>query len=146
MTESTGDLIGRLDALLADGFSAEGDGLEAKVRKLGSELPEELRESLRQLAKESGSLDKDGAILFAFRCGQAHERLEALAQSRLAANIAFLEPDGTPPLELEQNDLDAIARFVKLRDKVLKTVADYTLKFLLVSVILLVLGLSLGLI
>jgi len=49
-------------------------------------------------------------------------------------------------LELEKNDLDAIARFVKLRDQFLKTVADYTLKFLLVSAILLVLGLSFGLI
>jgi len=146
MTESAGYLIDKLDALLKEGFSVEGDGLEAKVRKLGSELPEDLRESLRQLAKESNGLDKDGAIQFAFRCGQAHERLESLAQSRLAANIAFLGSDGTPPLELEQNDLDAIARFVKLRDQILKTVADYTLKFLLVSVILLALGLSLGLI
>ena len=146
MTESNGYLIGRLEALLAEGFSAEGDGLEAKLRSVGAELPDDLRELLRQLAKESGSLDKEGAIQFAFRCGQAHERLESLAQSRLAANIAFLGSDGTPPLELEQNDLDAIARFVKLRDQILKTVADYTLKFLLVSVILLALGMSLGLI
>lgn len=146
MTESTGYLIGRLEALLAEGFAAEGDGLEAKVRALGSELPEDLQELLRQLSKESAGLGREDAIPFAFRCGQAHERLESLAQSRLAANIAFLDSDGTPPLELEKNDLDAIARFVKLRDQFLKTVADYTLKFLLVATILLVLGLSFGLI
>ena len=57
----------------------------------------------------------------------------------LCAN-GFLDPDGTPPLELDKSDLDAIARFVSLRDQFLRTVADYTLKFLLVSVILLVLG------
>lgn len=147
MTESTGSLLAKLDALLAEGFSVEGDGLEVKIRKLGSEIPPDLRESLLALAAESSAgLDGDGAIRFAFRCGQAHERLQNLAESRLAANIAFLEPDGTPPLELEKGDLDAIARFVRLRDRVLKTVADYTLKFLLVSVVLLVLGLSLGLI
>jgi hypothetical protein len=146
MTESTGYLIGRLEALLAEDFSAAGGGLEAKLRSVGGELPDDLRESLRQLAQESGGLDQDGAVQFAFRCGQAHERLETLAQSRLAANIAFLGPDGTPPPDLEKNDLDAIARFVKLRDRLLKTVADYTLKFLLVSAVLLVLGLSLGLI
>lgn len=146
MTESTRYLIDQLEALLAEGFSAEGDGLEAKIHKLGTELPEDLRASLLQLVKESTRLDHATALQFAFRCGQAHERLEALAQSRLAANIAYLDSDGTPPLELEQKDLDAIARFVKLRDQVLKTVADYTLKFLLVSVVILVIGLSLGLI
>ena len=147
MTELTGDLIGKLEALLAEGFAAEGEGLEAKLRKLGGELPDDLRESLGQLAKESADLDGEAVIPFAFRCGQIHERLETLAQNRLAAHIAFLGPDGTPPpLELEKNDLDAIARFVKWRDQFIKTVADYTLKFLLVSVILLVLGLSLGLI
>ena len=85
-------------------------------------------------------------VEFAFLCGQAYERLESFVQSRLAANIAFHAPDGTLPLELEGKDFANLARFVALRDRVLRTVADYTLKFLLVSVILLVIGLSLGLI
>ena len=89
---------------------------------------------------------ENDSVEFAFRCGQAYERLESLARSRLAANIDFLAPDGSPPPELEKNDYDALARFVALRDQLLRTVADYTLKFLLVSAILLVLGLSLGLI
>lgn len=147
MTESTRLLIGKLESLLAEGFAAEGEGLEGKLCALGAELPEELRESLGRLAKESAGLDAAGLVEFAFRCGQAHERLETLAQSRLAVNIAFLGADGTPPpLELETHELGAIARFVRWRDALLKTVADYTLKFLLVSAILLVLGLSLGLI
>lgn len=146
MTEPTGYLIGKLETLLADGFSASGDGLDAKLRSVGAELPDDLRELLQQLAEQSQSVNQEDAIPFAFRCGQAHERLEALVQSRLAANIAFLDADGTPPLELEKSDLDAIARFVELRNRFLATVADYTLKFLLVSAILLALGLSLGLI
>lgn len=147
MSESLKPLLGKLETLLAEGFSVEGVGLEAKTRAAGGELPEDLRTLLLVLAREAESAGEGGDPLgFAFRCGQAHERLESLAQSRLAANIAFLGADGSPPLELEDKDLDAIARFVKLRDQILKTVADYTLKFLLVSVVLLVLGLSLGLV
>lgn len=149
MIKSTSYLIERLEALLTEGLLAKGDDLEAKLHSVGEELPDDLRELLSELAKDSGGLDnadKADAIQFAFRCGLAHERLETLAQNRLAANIAFLAPNGNPPLELEKTDLDAIARFVALRDKILKTVADYTLKFLLVSIILLALGLSLGLI
>jgi len=147
MSKLTDSLIAKLETALAEGLLVKGDGLEAKAKQLGSDVPDDLRQQLLLLAKESqGSLDGDAAVHFAFQCGQAYERSESLAQSRLAANIAFLGPDGSPPLELEQNDLDAIARFVKLRDWFLKTVADYTLKFLLVSAILLVLGLSLGLI
>ncbi len=144
VTDSTDEAITKLETLLVEGFSAEGDDFAAKVRGLGHDLPEDLRDLLLELAGEQNR--QGSSLAFAFRCGQAYERLESLAQSRLAAHIAFLDPDGTPPLELEKNDLDAIARFVNLRNRFLKTVADYTLKFLLVSVILLVLGLSLGLI
>jgi hypothetical protein len=146
MIESAGYLLEKLEGLLVESFAAKGDGLEAKVSSVAKELPEELQESLHQLARQSQTLGEGEALAFAFQCGQAYERLESVAQNRLAANIAFLGTDGTPPVELEKTDLDAIARFVKWRDQMLKTVADYTLKFLLVSVILLVLGLSVGLI
>jgi len=144
MTESTAYLIEKLETLLAEGFAAKGSDLAAQLRSVGPELPDDLQELLGSLAAGQGG--EDGTVSFAFRCGQAYERLEALAQNRLAANIAFLGTDGTPPVELEKNDLEGIARFVVLRDRLLKTVADYTLKFLLVSAILLVLGVSLGLI
>ncbi|MFM8331263.1 MAG: hypothetical protein ACKN9T_06210 [Candidatus Methylumidiphilus sp.] len=146
MNESTTDLTAKLEALLAEGFAAQGDGLAAKLCSVAGDLPEDLRDMLAQLAQGSGTVDAGGAVPFAFRCGLAHERLEALAQQRLAANVAFLGTDGTPAPELEKADYDALARFVRWRDHALKTVADYTLKFLLVSAVLLVLGLSLGLI
>ncbi len=139
MTETTGNFIERLESLLAEGFSAKGEGLAAKTESVSSELPDDLRELLLALAAGEGN-DFD----FAFRCGQAYERLESLAESRLAAQFAFVQADGTPPPELE--NLDAVARVIQWRDKILKTVADYTLKFLLVSVILLAIGVALGLI
>ncbi len=141
MTESIGNYIARLESLLAENFSAEGEGLAAKTQNVAGELPDELRDLLLALAAGQNQQD---ALDFAFLCGQAHERLKSLAESRFAAEIAFLQPDGTQPLELE--NLDAVARFIKLRDQVLKTVADYTLKFLLVAFILLLIGFFLGLI
>lgn len=146
MSESTTDLTAKLEALLAEGFAAQGDGLAAKLRSVAGELPEDLRDTLAQLASDSGAVDAGGAVPFAFRCGLAYGRLDTLAQQKLAAHIAFLGTDGTPAPELENADYDALARFVRWRDHALKTVADYTLKFLLVSAVLLVLGLSLGLI
>ncbi|MCX7109645.1 MAG: hypothetical protein NTX45_05850 [Proteobacteria bacterium] len=146
--KDTNHLVQRLETLLAEGLSAGCGDLDAKLRRVGNDLPDDLREMLQGLAlgrtgTEEGENDR---VEFAFLCGQAYERLESFVQSRLAANIAFHAPDGTLPLELEGKDFANLARFVALRDQMLKTVADYTLKFLLVSVILLVLGLSLGLI
>jgi hypothetical protein len=144
----TSHLIQRLESLLAEGFSAGGGSLEAKLRLVGHELPDDLRALLLNLAlrPERKAEGEDDSVEFAFRCGQAYERLDSLARSRLAATIDFHAPDGSPPPELEKDDYDALARFVALRDQLLRTVADYTLKFLLVSTILLVIGLSLGLI
>jgi hypothetical protein len=144
----TNHLIQRLESLLAEGFSAGGGNLEAKLRRAGPELPDDLRALLLDLASRPGGKAEGGddSMEFAFRCGQAYERLESLQRSLLAANIDFHAPDGSPPAGLEKHDYAALARFVAVRDRLLRTVADYTLKFLLVSAILLVLGLSLGLI
>jgi len=148
MTSTKNSLIHRIENLLADGFGVQEGSLEANVHRAGNELPDDLRDFLLSLAHgrtESGDIESD-PVEFGFLCGQAHERLENLVHNRLAANIAFLAPDGTAPLELEKKDFAALSHFVTLRDQALKTIADYTLKFLLVSAILLFIGLSLGLI
>ena len=148
MTDKKHTLIQRIEALLVDGFALGGGGLEANVRRVGDELPGDLRDLLLNLANgrtEKGDVEGD-PIEFAFLCGQAYERLENFFHSRLAADIAFHAPDGTPPLELEKKDFAALSRFMTLRDHALRTIADYTLKFLLVSAIILFVGLSLGLI
>ncbi len=144
----TNILIQRLETLLADGFAVGQGSLEANVRRVGNDLPDDLRDLLLNLA-HGGTEREDGEndpLEFGFLCGQAYERLENLMHNRLAADIAFRAPDGTLPLELEKKDFAAISRFVTVRDHVLRTIADYTLKFLLVSAILLFIGLSLGLI
>ena len=148
MTAITNPLNQRLETLLADGFSLAEGSLEANVLRMGDELPGDLRDLLLNLANgrtEKGDVEGD-PIEFAFLCGQAYERLENFFHSRLAADIAFHAPDGTPPLELEKKDFAALSRFMALRNRALRTIADYTLKFLLVSAILLFMGLSLGLI
>ena len=141
-------LVPRLETLLVEGFSAEGSDLDAKVRAIGHQLPDDLREQLQSIAQshKNAGVDGNDPIEFAFRCGQAHERLANWVHSQLAANIDFLEPDGTSRADIEVKDYQALASFVAWRDQFLRTVADYTLKFLLVSVILLVIGLSFGLI
>ncbi|MDD5033751.1 MAG: hypothetical protein PHE55_03255 [Methylococcaceae bacterium] len=148
MIESKNYPVDRLETLLAEEFSAEGPDWTAQLERVKSELPEDLRGFMQDLIRERALAEQGEESLaeFAFHCGQAYERLEAYAQSRLAANIAFVGPDGAAAPELDKADLDAIARFVSVRDRILKTVADYTLKFLLVSVILLISGLALGLI
>jgi hypothetical protein len=83
---------------------------------------------------------------FVFRCGQAFERLESFRQIRAAENLVFVPLNGSPPEEPEKTDLDAIARFVAARDRLLKAVASFTLKFLLVLAGLLILGMLIGLI
>jgi hypothetical protein len=145
----TQHLLNRLESLLTEGMSAEGENLEAKLSKLGNDdLPDDLLELLQNLiqAHTGGDANEKDPLEFAFQCGQAYERLESLVHSRLAANIAYHSADGTPPMELERKDFDRLARFITLRNQVLKTIADYTLKFLLVSVVLLAIGLALGLI
>ena len=148
MTNTMNPLIQRLETLLADGFSVTEGGLEANVRRVGDDLPDDLRDLLLNLAHgrtEGGDVESD-PIEFGFLCGKAYERLENLVHNRLAADIALHAPDGTPPLELEKEDFAELSRFVALRDQALRNIADYTLKFLLVSAILLFIGLSLGLI
>lgn len=146
----TSRLIEKLETLLGEGMPVKGDTLEEKLNFLGNgDLPDDLKDMLQKLVKEPARIHTDiqEQMEYAFQCGQAHERLENFIHGRLASNIAFHAPDGTPPLiELESKDFDTLARFVALRDNLLKTIADYTLKFLLVSVILLVIGLTLGLI
>jgi hypothetical protein len=140
-----------LENRLAEEFAARGANMREKAQSLGSTLPPELMRLLTSLAQDSDRLREieappELALDFVFRCGCIHEQLHLLNQKRIAEDMVGLQPDGTPSPELEASDLDALARFIVLRDQFLKTVADYTLKFLLVSAVLLILGLSLGLI
>ena len=151
MNELAAGYTQKLEALLIRDFAAKGRDLTETIGSIEASLPAELRDFLHEIAGRSRRLNqsrepsKDGTELI-FRCGQAFERLEFLKQRRAAENLALLPGEGVSPGELDQTDLDAIARFVAARDKILQTAANYTLKFLLVLVGLLILGVLIGLI
>jgi hypothetical protein len=142
----------RLETRLTELMTVKGANFEEKIRGCHEGcLPDGTAGLLLSIAsdpvlKDSRDATLDALLDFMYRCGQAHEQLEDLGRGRLAETIAFVQSDGTSVEELETIDMDALARFAAMRDLVLKTVADYTLKFLLVSAVLLILGLSLGLI
>ena len=151
MNELASHYIQKLEYLLARDFSAKGHDLEAKVTSIAAALPDELRDFLQGTALLGRRLHQSGepnreVMDFVFRCGQAFERLESFRQIRAAENLVFVPLNGSPPEEPEKTDLDAIARFVAARDRLLKAVASFTLKFLLVLAGLLILGMLIGLI
>jgi hypothetical protein len=144
--------LGRLEHLLDSHFAAHGDDLTARIDSIRSLLPDDLLALLQDIDKCATQLklsaQDDSAALadFLFRCGLACEQLETLSQNRAAQSIAALQPDGLPPDEPDETELDAIARFIAARDRILRTVADYTLKALLILLGLFILALVIGLV
>lgn len=141
------DYLAKPTQLLREAYSARGDSLPELLACCEEALPQDLFDellALNSLARHVGEPFSNPEALadFAFRCGQVYERLTALSQERALARLGFVVSDTLPP----EVDLDALVRFAALRDRLLKTIADFTLKFLVVSTVLLAIGLSLGLI
>jgi hypothetical protein len=142
----------KLESLLESEYAATGQGLAPKAQSVAVRLTPEILDLLEQLDLQSCDLlhteNSQPVADFLVRCGQAIERLEILRKQQLAAELSMLNVDGTRPSEreFEEPELDAIAKFMVIRDRVVKTVADFTLKFLLVSAVLLFFGLLLGVI
>lgn len=149
MNELAAAYAQKLEDLLVRDFAANGRDVTETIGSIEASLPPELRDFLQEIAGRSRRLNrsrepsKDGAELI-FRCGQALERLESLKQRRAEESLASLP--GASPDEVDQTDLDAIARVLAARDRILQTAANYALKFLLVLVGLLILGVLIGLI
>lgn len=140
-----------LKKLLATHFQGRGEDFRDLLASVEGQLPDKLREDLEELAGRADLLsevsrDSEALLSFVFRCGQLHERLDALRLDRALGRLGFVHADDLPVEHLDKADLDAFARFAAARDRLLKTVADYTLKFLVVSAVLLMVGLSFGLI
>jgi hypothetical protein len=151
MNELAGRYTQKLVALLTRDFAAQGSDLTEAIGTIEASLPAELRDFLEEIAGRSRRLSqsrepaKDGTELI-FRCGQALERLESLKQRRATENLAFLPGTGVSPEELDEADVDAIARFIAARDRFMKAAANFALKFLLVLIGLLILGVLIGVI
>ncbi|QFY41461.1 hypothetical protein F6R98_01515 [Candidatus Methylospira mobilis] len=144
--------LGRLDYLLDKHFAAHGDDLAARIASIRSLLPDELLTLLQDIDKCATQLiltagdDSAGLPDFLFRCGLACEQLDNLSQNRAAESIAALQTHVQPPVELDKTELDAIARFVATRDRMLRAVADFTLKALLFLLGLFILAAVIGLV
>ncbi|QSA95937.1 hypothetical protein [Methylococcus sp. EFPC2] len=137
--------------LLRTSFDAKGENLTDLVADIDGELPKELASELLALDRLAHELaqsasDPDALADFAFRCGQAQERIAALSQGYQFERLGFVPTSTLEDEDVGKIDLDAIARLAEFRDRILKTIADFTLKFLVVAVLLLFLGLALGLI
>ncbi|QJD30895.1 hypothetical protein [Methylococcus geothermalis] len=141
--------LARLDTLLAEDYGAKGQGLADRIRGLTAVLPADTRKRLLDLVAQGESLARTGAgeralAEFVFDCGVAYERVDFLRKAQLAEDLGLVGMNGLPPAELERSDLDAMARFIAARDRLVAKVASFTLKALAVMGALFVIGLVFG--
>lgn len=139
----------RIDLALIRHLGAQGDSLSARIASVARELPAELENQLREIAGERSAADAAGESAvadFAFLCGRAVERIEALAKSRAAEDLIFMDADGRSVTDPATADLDTLARFRVARDRLLRKAADFSLKVLAITVVLVAAGFLLGLI
>ncbi|TAN53751.1 MAG: hypothetical protein EPN21_00710 [Methylococcaceae bacterium] len=135
----------KLESVLADDFYAEGADLAAKTAHMADSLPTDLAEYLRDLAQYSRETGGDPLEL-AFRSGIAMERLAAYKKSRVDESLALAWPGDQPHPLLPEEEMDTLARLLAARDRVVKAVADFTFKALMVCLGLLVLWILVNLI
>lgn len=140
----------RLELALIHHLGARGDSLGARIEDLGAELPDDLGRMLGELDRfvleGQRSSGKEACAEYAFRCGRAVERIERYARDRAAEDLYVTGADGRPLADGVAADLDTLSRFRVARDRFLRKAADFSLKILVGSVVLLVLGFVLGLI
>lgn len=141
----------KLETLLTRDFAADGATLTDKITSIEASLPEELKTFLQQLASRADELrntsaSNDEIMEFIYRCGQAQERLELLKTSWIAETVDYVQADGLAPTELAPPEEHALVRFITARDRILKQLANFMLKFLLLMVALLILGMVIGIV
>jgi hypothetical protein len=127
----------QLETLLRNNFGATGEDLPALTQSCAANLPDDVLDLLTHL---SGQADP---VQTAFYCGRAVERLNALKQARVAESLALAGVEGVPLDALPAEDVDTLARLLAMRDRVYKTVADFTFKTLMVCLGLLLIWLLL---
>ncbi|QXP84688.1 hypothetical protein [Methylococcus sp. Mc7] len=143
--------LARLDTLLAQDYGAKGSSFGERIRGLAAALPADTRKRLLDLAARGESLARTDAgelalAEFVFDCGVAYEQVDFLRKAQLAEELGLVEMNGLPPAELDRSDLDAMARFIAARDRLVAKVAGFTLKALAVMGALFVIGLVFGIV
>jgi hypothetical protein len=147
-TESIQLCIERLEGTLSREFGGKGRDLAERLER--ADISDELRQGLREVVRRAADTDTAAqpvAVMeLIFLCGQLYERLEAVAAMRLAEPLACVQPDGNPSPMLEGADLTTVAEFASAWRHFMTKVADFVLKLLLVTVVVVFIGLAIGLI
>lgn len=147
MTEAATHYLKKLEDMLVSDFAATGESLSEKLASIRNKLPDELAAGIENLAQTRlDDSDPEADTGFVFRCGQLAEQLRAVLLAQAAESVASAHPDGLNTADLAPADLDAVARFMAARDRFMRAVANFTLKALLISAGLLIVGLALGIV
>lgn len=128
----------QLETLLRNNFGAVGDDLPTLTQSSAANLPDDVLDLLTRLAGQSPD-----PVQTAFNYGRAVERLNALKQARIAESLAMAGAEGVPLDALPPEELDTMARVLAVRDRLVKAIADFTFKALMVCLGLLVVWLLL---
>ncbi|MBM3748528.1 MAG: hypothetical protein FJW34_22360 [Acidobacteria bacterium] len=141
-----------LDELLTRELGGIGDDFASRARRVAENLPDEFAQPVTRLLElrhrlgESGAREPDAELVgrYCFACGAVHEKLRAFTQARLEVESAIMGMDSVQTMPLQTGQSDQLSRFLAARDRLFRKVADVTLKFLLIGLGLLLLGLLIG--
>ena len=129
-----------------------GEHFTERAASAISVLPEELAQPLRELlalyqqVQAQPAPDGQLGLEFCFACGALTEKLRAELQARMEVESAIVGPGTVSAQPLQGAQSDQLSRFIEARDRLFRKTADLTLKFLLIGLGLLTLGLLLGVI
>jgi hypothetical protein len=144
--------LARLRELLARDFGAEAQDFTEQAKAVVRRLPDDLAQTVAGLESEWAALREQAEPAperladFAFRCGQTYAKLATFRQIQMELENVVLGPESVSTAALQTAQIEPLARFVELRDRVFRKVADFTLKAILIGLGLLTVGLFLGLI
>ena len=141
-----------LDDSLIHHFGATAPTFAARVEEIAATLPDDVAQPLRALAAQQARLlataepDPQAAGDFCFAAGALHEKLRAVLQAQMELESVIVGPGSVSATPLQRAQSEQVSRFIEARDRLFRKVADVMLKFLLIGLGLLTLGLMLGLI
>ncbi len=146
------DCLQPVDQALSRLPGVSGDLFTERAASAVSALPEDLAQPLRELLALYQQLqaqpesDRRLGHEFCFACGALTEKLRAELQARMEVESAIVGPDHVSAQSLQGAQSDQLSRFIEARDRLFRKTADLTLKFLLIGLGILTLGLLIGVI
>ncbi|MDD1650289.1 MAG: hypothetical protein LUO80_07830 [Methylococcaceae bacterium] len=142
--------LNALDDILIRSLGATATTFAARAEQVAATLTDDVAQPLRAIAalhaRLSANMTPDPRLVgeFCFACGALHEKLGALMQTQMELESAIVGPESISTTPLQRSQSDQLTRLIETRDRLFRKVADLTLKFLLLGLGLLTLGLMLG--